>query len=536
MRPFVLASSTALALTLAAPSWALTPDALWDQWSGWLEQQEHVDVPEATTEADGTVLVSGLTSTHTDAQGRTTTATVPELRLSPDNDTVVVQFPKPITITHPTHGESTVDLRELTTTISDAQQPGLLGALALEATGSIRTKGTLSAPPMPPHFDDPLYDGIDSEGFASDGLASEGMSLEGLASEGLASEGLASTQADTTTADTTITFSADFGGVDLSIPGADDAKQAGVALALNSATIKAEGADPYGEPLFLVSENGAITMDLILDGFTSAALEDPVAAISQGMNITLTSTQDAGTYAVKTPYDDSWNRWDKADMTVVLNRDGVHYNTTASGMEMGGTLPEDMGTFGMTADDAAFDLSFPLFAQDAIQSATLALQASGMRVSTTSDALPAGMAPLLEKPMEVDIQAEADVRLGEDIWPTSMDAPSRTEAPDMHIPEIRLTHATIAGLGASIAADGVLSLVGERIDQSTPGAAQANITLTGVVKLLEELRGIDVITAEQQSQATMSLQGLAKPGETDPLTYTIIQGEDGALSVNGNPM
>jgi len=503
MRPFFLAGSTALALTLALPSYALTPEELWAQWSASLQAQG-VEVPADTApDADGVLTITDLT-TDTGTDG---TLRIPELRLVPQGDAVQVQMPRPLEASGADGSTITIDLSGIDAVVGDAEQPGILGDFTLTATGTASIKGHIQKKA-----------GNDTE----------------------ATDDPAATEADDMGAEhevvpVDITFEGQAQGIEVEIGTTNDAGDSQATLSMAGGTLRAEGSNIQGAPFSMAVENGPALTTLAIEGMEQGWWADPIAAISAGSNIHLTMAQESGSYAVKNGDEDTWTRWTRADVQMGIDRTGFHYGAEVGDLESGGTLP-DSGSFGMTAARMAFTMAMPLFASERAQTGAFSMLFADARLTASIPDAPAEVADLLKDPIQAEIAATADIELDQDLWPTAMDAQPTDAGEHMRITNIHLDKGLVEAGGAKATATGTMELVGPNVSQSVPGVGEAEVVLHGAEALLDRIAAMGLIDAAQRAQTSMVLRGLAKPGDTDPLTYDIVQSASGELTINGNPM
>lgn len=497
MRPFFLAGSTALALTLALPSHALTPEALWAQWSASLKAQG-MEVPtDAAPDADGVLAITDLTT----ATGTDGTLRIPELRLVPQGEAVQVQMPRPLEASDADGSTTTIDLSGIDAVVGDAEQPGILGAFTLTATGAASIKGHLQKEAA----DDTVATDTDDTAEGADALPVD------------------------------ITFEGQARGIEVEIGTTNDAGDSQATLSMAGGTLRAEGRNVQGAPFSMTVENGPALTTLAIEGMEQGWWADPIAAISAGSNIQLTFAQESGSYAVKNGAEDTWTRWTRADVQMGIDRTGFHYGAEVGDLESGGTLP-DSGSFGMTAARMAFTMAMPLFASERAQTGAFSMLFADARLIASIPDAPAEVAELLKDPIQAEIAATADIELDQDLWPTAMDAKPTDAGQHMRITNIHLDKGLVEAGGAKATATGTMELVGPNVSQSLPGAGEAEVVLHGAEGLLDRIAALGLIDAAQRAQTSMVLRGLAKPGDTDPLTYDIVQNASGELTINGNPM
>lgn len=484
MRARSLAALTALSFGFSMPSYALEPDALWQQWSAWLETQEGVSIG-AQNRTDTGWAIEDITLTRARDAGRDSSVTIPSLMLDSDDGAVVVTAPDGMTVTG-TDDTSlpdttlVVDLSDATATFTDATNPGLLGMLAMAAEGrvgvtTLQEEGTNPSP---------------------------------------------STQAELT-------------GLSLTLPGGSFDGNAQATLTVDSVTM-AQG--EQGEAVVVRSEAEGVEAILNLSNIQHFHAGDPIAAIAQGSDLHLSYAQDRGTYALKDTTQDSWNRWNDLHLTFDIDREGLRTSSTLNGVEMGGNTTHEggSGAFGAAADRLHSSVSVPLFAKDAPQTASVLLDTEGLTISGQGNTFNEALQDTLQEPSNASIDAQASLTLDGDLWPASRDA-----EPDMsgiRIHTVRVPKATLDALGGMIALDGTLRFGDQPLLSSTPTSGEALVTITQADVLLDGLETLQIIDPAQRAQAELLLRAFALPDQPEPATYTIKLTEDGTTTINDNPL
>lgn len=302
-----------------------------------------------------------------------------------------------------------------------------------------------------------------------------------------------------------------------------------------------EGAMEYGTQGQFTSEYGPSKTSIeVSDVALFWTRMDPIAAISQGANVTIDIEQDAGQYAMRTTGKKTMNmaaNWDAAQAMMELNRSGLSYDYDTNGMNMlvqGDG--EEVPNLNFKMGQATGQIKIPLFANAQEQQANITTRIEDLVFSADGTQVPKEVQPFLGKTLNIDISAKAGLKITDDLWPTSMDDNIESRAPSAgQLTSVVLDKFFLSMGETSLNAQGAFNFTGENFENTAPENGEVVITATQILTLLKELAANGTIPPQEAGMAEMMLRGMAKPGEVDPLTYTIKLGQE-SITINGNPL
>lgn len=467
-----LLTSTAILLALTSAAQALTPQEVWDQWKPIVMMTEPTTLTETQTE--GALVVENITW-----EENGNLITLPQIVFQPNGNNVTVTVPQPMTIVS-TAGESGQLSINGPLLLSDAAMPGVFGSMAASWNGSMAGTMTIPAEGMVASmmFNDMV---IDAPAGNSDGSA-------------------------------TLTF--DAGMMEM------DGTQEGMSEPF------LEFYSAWSKSLVTVSDAASLYMG------------DPVRAISQGTNIDVTSSQGEGRYSLTIPGEgqSAASQWSDATGTMRLDREGFFYEFMMGPM-MSTMISDDpdMPTMQSSTQGMSGAFKMPLFATQGTQDIILKLNMDTFQIQADSlPDVPQEAMALVQEPMMLNLDVSAQMRLNEDLWPTSMaQEPNPAMAGTIESVSINTLDVSIGETRAQ--GVGALMVMGDTFMNMMPAMGEGTVTLTGVPSLLTKATNAGLMTPQDRSMAEMMLRGFAKPGETDPLSYTIQMLQNGQMTVNGNP-
>lgn len=488
MRHRSFAAITALCAGLSFPAYALEPDALWEQWSTWIDDQEGISV-ESETPTETGMVIEGIVATRDLGEGTPSTITIPALHLDAEDGSVRVNLPQGVVFDGPDGRTLEANTTDFSAVFTDATHPGLLGMLGMTAEGRITAKGT--------------------------------------------HKGTQDTEAGTGASSATVELTMD--GLAVALPGGSFDGNAQATLQADSIVVSSNGKDADGEPTSLRSETHGMEGIFNLSNIQHFEGGDPIRAIAQGSDLHVSYLQERGTYAIKSASEDGWNSWDSFHLAFDLDRKGMGYTSEMTNLEAGGKLPHDKGTFGASAAQLNTSILMPLFAADTQQTATFTMLAEDAVLTGKGNAWPEALASTLASPNTASITLDATMTLDSDIWPTHRGADASTP-PAVRIHTVRIQPSIVEALGGSVEVEGSMDLNGQPITNVEPGPGSALVTLTNASGVLDGLETLGLMDASQRMQADMMLRAFAAPGNPEPATYAIELLEDGTTTINDNPL
>lgn len=464
-----LLSTTALMMTLATASHALTPAEVWETWEPMVMMTNPTDINVVQTPS-GLVIENMTWSEGSEA------LMIPQMNILQEGTDVYVTFPSPIMFSAP-DGTGSITINN-PLKLMDAEQAGMFGNMAAAWNGSIT--GTIT--------------------------------------------------------DTTENFAAQmaFNNMVLQAPEGQPDGSAMMVFNAGPMTMSAEGAN--GERFSFNSTWSKSTVKTSNAALLHAG--DPIAAIAQGTNIGIETKQGPGTYTLISPMDDMniSSSWGNGQGQAGIDRQGAYYTFAMDGMSsMMQSNDPDMPNVTTKTDKAAGSLSIPLFASNQDQNAVFNIFLENFQAEMASmPGVPAAALELLNEPMTLKLESSATVMLTDDVWPSSM---MDQEAPitagtlkSVQIDDITLSigDTTVNGVGA-------LMMAGSTFATLMPAMGEGTVTLTGAAPFLQKLVNAELITDQDRGMAEMMMRGFAKPGEVDPLSYTLKLLQTGEITINGNP-
>lgn len=356
--------------------------------------------------------------------------------------------------------------------------------------------------------------------------------------EGPLSFAFKNTDSSTNTVSTMNVNMADF-MVDIPAPTADGSSVARIETGFTKATYNGE-MDPGTTGQF-ISEYGPSTTEItVTDIATFWTSMDPIAAISQGANVMIDIEQDAGQYALQTTGQEAMSMaatWEAAKGFLKLDRDGISYDYDTNAMSMSVTGDGgDMPNLNFKMDKATGQMIIPLFAKSQEQSANITTRLDNLTFEAAGTQVPQEAKPFFGKVYNIDISMSAGLKLIEDLWPKNMNDDIEARAPNAgQLTSAKLDKFYISMGETELDAQGQMNFTGTNFEDTMPSNGEVTVSLTQAFSLLQELVSNGTIAPEEAGMAEMMLRGMAKPGEVDPLTYTI-KVDNERLTINGNPM
>ena len=473
MRRHLLASTAALFLATPA-AWALEPTQVWITLVSAIERQG--GQVGKVDDVDGTIVATDIVMTYPNG-GRTT---IPTLQLAPEGDSVVATMPTPMTYTEGNGLNATIDAAALSITVSPQATMGFFGPIGVAAKGDL------------------------SVAMAEPGDA----------------------ERDRTT-DVAIK------GLDMAVGEGDGAGGAAATLAI--ASLRVDHTNPISAD---TQEVVGFTQDAIAAEVTATdvvrlLLGDPVAAIAQGTDVSLSLTHGKGTSTADTPADSATQTWAEGDAALALDRDGLSYASHATGMAITAFLP-GLGDTTASMPEARFEGAFPLFAQDTAQEAHMIWSIPELSIAAPEGM--AEMATLLAQPFAFSGEVRAQLRVTEDLWPASQDATPPNPDATLLLEGLSLNGVKLAGIGGSVALDGAATFADTATTEPVPTSLAGNAVVEGASAVFSALETAGLMDAALRGMVEALLQAYATPGATDPLAYAVEMGEGARLTINGQPL
>ena len=480
MRPSLLASAAVLSLSFGLPAHALEAEAVWADWSAWLRAQEGTKVPQPRIERD-TVVVEGLEMGQAELR-----VVIPEMHLTQQGSRVAVTFPQPITYTGEEGAEGSIDLSAFSAELSDASRPGLLGRVAGNFEGDIEIEGSVNVPHQGP-----------------------------------------------------VAFSGEILGVEAELAQGSSGGRAGFTVETDSSKFEASGGENTDFVFALNNENGPASMEVDIENFATLAKGDPLAAFTQGTNITIAIRQEEGVYAAAQgngeTMEEQTSAWEEARLDIALDRDGLSYAASAEGVQTSSTLPEGQGALEMEITQMGASFAMPLFARKSAQQVRFGLELLGVELSGSGAFWGPEMAKLAQDPISLTIAGEGDIELGSNLLPETVDA-TPPETIHGRALEARLTEMNIEGLGGRAQATGSLEFAGDTFENTEPGRGSMTVVVENANAVFNTLQAVGLMDESMRQQAEMMLRAFGKPGEMENQTFVIERDAQGGLSINGNKL
>jgi hypothetical protein len=229
--------------------------------------------------------------------------------------------------------------------------------------------------------------------------------------------------------------------------------------------------------------------------------------------------------------------WEAAKGFLKLDRDGISYDYDTNAMSMSVTGDGgDMPNLNFKMDKATGQMIIPLFAKSQEQSANITTRLDNLTFEAAGTQVPQEAKPFFGKVYNIDISMSAGLKLIEDLWPKNMNDDIEARAPNAgQLTSAKLDKFYISMGETELDAQGQMNFTGTNFEDTMPSNGEVTVSLTQAFSLLQELVSNGTIAPEEAGMAEMMLRGMAKPGEVDPLTYTI-KVDNERLTINGNPM
>lgn len=473
MRRHLLASTAALLLATPA-AWSLEPTQVWITLVSSIER--HGGTVGNVVDNGGAITATGIVMAYPNGAS----ATIPVLELAADGDAVVATMPEPMAYTDGEGTEASIDATALSITVSPQASMGFFGPIGIAATGDLSAAITEPGQAERPRTTDVAVEGLDLSVGEGDG-------------------------------------------------------EGGAKATLAIGTLRVD----HTEPLSADTQNvvgftqEGIAADLTATDVVRLLLGDPIAAVAQGTDVSLSLTHGAGTSTSDTPIDSATQTWQDGEATLSIDRSGVAYASRATGMEIAAFVP-GLGDATASMLEARFEGAFPLFADEAAQEARLTWSIPEVLLGAP-DGMDA-MAGVVAEPFALQGDLRAQVRVLEDLWPASQDAGPTNPDRALLLEGMSLTGVGLSGMGGSITLDGAATFEDTPTSEPAPTSLAGTAVVEGAGAVFAALESAGMMDAGQRGMVEAMLQAYAAPGATDPLSYAVEMTDTGGFTINGQPM
>jgi len=488
-------SLSAVALTLASPSFAVTAEELWAEWQEQSAAMGQDMSAESVVPGDGSLTLTGFTSAFTDGEV-STVGRVEEIVMTENDDgTVSIEISDVYAVTI-----SFVDLPDT--------PPVNIGInlvapdLVMTASGEVGARiYDYSAPRIT------IEDGEISGGDGPPPIIDLMIGME----EVTASYQIDGTNPENLAYDSTTTIGGIAGALDVTPPPDEEGR---LKLTFSMGAIDATGAGQLGNLIELAGNPDAVPSDFDLQG--------DITYDSASFDLTFEHPTDAFNVFAS-------NRG--GQVRSVFSDSEIDYRITTTGSATHFASPDLPVPIDYSVASAEIALRVPLAAAPEPQPMSARLAFEDITASPEVWALADPALNFPRDPITVIADLSGTVQVLADVMsmdPTTMDGPPG-ELREMSLNELRISvgGATLTGDGSATFEPGPVPVPVGSVD----------LQLSGGNALLDTLQGMGIVPIEQLAMVRGLLGAFARPGATpDTLESTIEFTEGGGITANGVPL